>query len=113
MGCPVPIKTNPLVLGAPLDPEVYSGNYSSHLPGVADVQAELSRAQIELIHAIAKHRQAWSRMRTHKQIAEQRSIWAEGYTPYKLAVADVRWWREEMTAQASAVAALTAMLRGQ
>lgn len=108
----MPIKTKPLELGAPLSEADYSGDYWDHKPKVGDVTAELIRAQIELIHAVAKHRQAWSRMRKNKNEAEERSIWAESYPPYKIAVADVRWWREEMTAQAATVTALTAMLNG-
>jgi hypothetical protein len=106
----VPIKTNPQALGAPLDPEAYRGDLYDNLPTSEAVSAELARAQIELMYAIARHRQAWSAMRKHKETAEARSVWADGYTPYKVAVSDVRWWREEMTAQATTVTALRSML---
>lgn len=109
VGCLVPIRTNPGLLGAPLDPDAYKGGLAQNMPEPETIAAELARAQIELMHAIARHRQAWSKMRSHKEAAEAKSIWAEAYTPYKVAVSDVRWWREEMAAQAAAVTALKAM----
>ena len=82
------------------------------MPTDQQVSDELDRATVELMYAIARHRKAWSTMRAHKQEAEARAVWAEGYNPYKLAVADVRWWREEMAAQAATVSALTAIQYG-
>lgn len=102
------MRTQPLKVGAPLDPEDY---LSIDTPDPAYVADELLRAQVELLHAVVRHRKAWASARHHKQEAESRAVWAEGYNPYKLAIADVRWWREEMSAQAAAVTALTGMLR--
>jgi hypothetical protein len=107
----MPIRTKPLELGAPLSPEDYPGSIEHHLPTEQDACAELKRAKVELMYAIAKHRKAWSAMRKHKFVAESRAVWAEGYNPYKLAVADVRWWREEMNAQAAVVTALIHLLQ--
>lgn len=106
----MPIKTRPDILGAPLSPTDYTGGLLDEAPDVVDVQVELARAQIELMHAIAKHRKAWKAMAMAKAAAEERAVWADAYTPYKIAVGDVRWWREEMTAQATTVTALKAML---
>ena len=111
MGCLVPIQTKPEVLGAPLDPQVYFGSVADHAPSPLDIDAELERAKVELMHAIARHRKAWSKVRKHGAEARARSIWAESYPPYQEAIGDVRWWREEMAAQAATVTALTALLR--
>jgi hypothetical protein len=109
----MPIPTKPLELGAPLPTDDYPGPIEFHLPSEDDLRAEWLRAKVELMHAIARHRKAWSRMRSHKLAAEMKAVWAEGYTPYKEAVSDVRWWREEMSAQAATVTALTALLSVQ
>lgn len=108
----MPIKTKPLELGAPLSPEDYAGDIRDHQPRKRDVELELARAQIELMYAVAKHRKAWARLRSHDEEAKEKAIWAQSFPPYQEAVADVRWWREEMAAQAATVTALTEMLRG-
>jgi hypothetical protein len=105
----MPLKTKPRELGAPLPTEDYAGPLEHHLPSDEAINDELDRAKVELMHAVAKHRKAWSKMRRHKLAAEMKSVWAEAYTPYKEAVSDVRWWREEMNAQATVVIALTSM----
>lgn len=106
----MPIPTKPLVLGAPLSAEDYEGPVELHLPSTEDIRAEWLRAKIELMYAIARHRKAWARMRGHHEEAKARAVWADSYPPYKEAVGDVRWWREEMNAQAATVTALTALL---
>lgn len=108
----MPISTQPSKLGAPLPEEDYSGRFIDHQPTEAGIRTELARAQIELMHAIARHRKAWSKARRHSNKAKELAIWADSHPPYKDAIADVRWWREEMTAQAATVTALTNMLRG-
>lgn len=105
----MPIPTKPLELGAPLPEDDYRGNIALHLPSEDDIRNELLRCRVELMYAIARHRKAWSKMRKHKQVADLKSVWAESYTPYKEAVSDVRWWREEMTSQAATLTALQAM----
>lgn len=102
----MPIQTRPFDLGAPLSDTDYAGPWQRHTPSTTDLRMELIRAQIELVHAIARHRKAWSKMRREREGAEARSIWADSHPPYKEAVADVRWWREEMIAQATTVTAL-------
>lgn len=102
------IKTQPMKPGAPLNPDDYP--HIEH-PDRAAVAAELIRAKVELMHAIARHRKAWAKMAATREEAEKQAIWADSHPPYQLAVSDVRWWREEMTAQAAAVTALSAMDR--
>jgi hypothetical protein len=83
-----------------------------------DIQAELIRAEVELLYAIAKHRKAWKAMRAR---ADERAMIEASGAPgrlasleadhiWKLRTGDVTWWRGEMTAQATAVTALKAML---
>jgi hypothetical protein len=99
--------TKPLAVGAPL-PEDMTDILKS-VPGTMDIDAELIRAQVELMHAIARHRKAWAKARVHRDEARAKAMWAEAYMPYKEATADVRWWREEMTAQATTITALLAL----
>lgn len=106
----MPIPTKPLELGAPLGDD-YHGPIDLHTPTYEQIKDELTRAEVELMHAVARHRKAWSKMRRHKLKAEMEAVWAESYPPYKEAVSDVRWWREEMNAQATTVLALSRMLQ--
>lgn len=111
------IKTNPLRTGAPLDPDQYPGILSS-TPRESEITGELIRAKVELMHAVALHRKAWGKMRAIRDELEEKAAntgieaYPDNNTLYKLAVADVRWWREEMTAQAATVTALTSMMDG-
>lgn len=98
--------TQPLLAGAPLPEDMV---LRLSLPSTDEIQAELERAEIELMYAVARHRKAWHSARHHKTEAESRSVWAEGYAPYQKAIGDVRWWREEMNAQADVVQALSRM----
>lgn len=105
--------TRPLSVGAPL-PE----NSTLEPPDRRSVAAELLRAEVELMHAIAKHRKAWSAMRKWKahreEAANQPGMLAalESDPVWKIRVGDVGWWRAEMDARASAVLALRAMIEG-
>lgn len=105
--------TRPLTPGAPL-PEGYL--LAPLHPG--DIRQELHRAETELMYALARHRKAWAAMRAH---ANDRAEKANSGIPGKLAAldadpvwkhrtGDVSWWRDEITAQATAVTALRQML---
>lgn len=109
-------KTRPLDVGAPLPEQMEA--IVAPLPGM--IVAELARAQVELMHAIARHRQAWHKMRAYKkqQDARQEREWGfEAYLDsdpqWKVRTGDVAWWRGEMQAQAAAVTALMDMLGGR
>lgn len=105
--------TQPLAPGAPLPSELAN----LPRPRAEDIEDELTRAQVELLYATAKHRKAWSAMRqrgdqidTSKgRIAGMRIDMASDPI-WELRTSDVRWWRDEMTAQATTVLALKAML---
>jgi hypothetical protein len=107
------IRTKPLELGAPLFAADYPHGVLGGQPSADEVERELIRARVELMHAIARHRKAWAKMRRHSEEAAKRSLWAESYPPFKEAVSDVRWWREEMAAQAATVTALEMTLRSK
>lgn len=104
-------RTYPGRVGAPL-PEEMSGIDE---PTPMAILAELRRAKVELMYAIARHRQAWSHMRKVKLEREADAL-KKGVPAYldndvfwKIATADVSWWRGEMQAQAATVTALMAM----
>lgn len=116
----MPIETKPLRPGAPLDPADYDPNCDirAFAPRVTEIQEELARAQVELMHAIARHRKAWQAMARFK-----RDHFARGWDDksvaqhaldnsplWKLRTGDVVWWRGEIQAQAAAVTALRGML---
>lgn len=103
--------TNPLKNGAPLPDEA-----DLAAPVAGAIRAELLRAKVELMHAIARHRKAWKVMRQIKVEREEDAAkkgvpaYLDNDVHWSVAVGDVRWWREEMNAQASTVTALMAML---
>lgn len=101
------MKTAPLKAGAPLpDDEPIIA------PTLLDVRAEITRAQVELMYAIAMHRKAWSRMRAIRQDRDARAdqkgipVYLDNDPNWKVATGDVAWWRGEMQAQAAAISAL-------
>lgn len=105
--------TRPLTSGAPLPPGFLLARLQP-----ADIVHELTRAEIELMHALARHRKAWAAMRAH---ADDREEKANSGIPGKIAAldadpvwkkrtGDVSWWRDEITAQATAITALRQML---
>ena len=104
-------STKPTKVGAPLPVEMAE----IEEPGPGPILAELTRAKVELMYAIARHRKAWSRMRLIKREREADAAkkgvpaYLDNDTLWKIATGDVSWWRDEMTAQATTVAALTTM----
>jgi hypothetical protein len=101
------VPTNPLRPGAPLPDEV------DHIvpPHPGDMSAELIRAQVELMYAIARHRKAWAAARALAIELDKKAIWKDSDGTYIKALGDVRWWREEMSAQATTVSALQTTLQ--
>jgi hypothetical protein len=99
-------------VGAPL-PEELSALPMPPTPD--DVLAEIERAEVELMHAIARHRKAWGAMRRrqlHRLLYSQTpgAVAALESDPmWAKATGDVRWWREEMNAQAASLLALEQM----
>lgn len=100
-------RTNPLRPGAPL-PE----GASIDPPENPLIRAELMRAKTELMHAIARHRKAWTAMANYKEDIELNTsrVFADSDPMWKKKTSDVAWWCSEMAAQAAVVTALTAML---
>lgn len=106
------IKTQPEVNGAPLPggPETPLPNYK-----LSEVEAELERARVELMYGLAMQRKAWARVRARAQEIEAEAArmgttaFADSDARYKIAIGDVRFWREGITAQAAAIAALESM----
>lgn len=100
--------TNPLRLGPP-------GDRHGEVPLLhpVDIHEELARAGYELLFAAARHRKAWAVARQLKDKIAGEGGWPDGDATYKKATSDVRWWREEMTAQATAVSALHTMLESR
>jgi len=104
-------QTSPMRVGAPL-PERMDRIQTPDLP---DVQAELIRAQTELMHAIAMHRKAWAAMRKWSKHRDEMAgspgglCAIEADPVWKKRTGDVSWWRDEMGAQAATVTALTAL----
>jgi len=72
------------------------------------VRAEAIRAQRELLHAIRKHRAAWSLMAKLKKQADERGVswYMDNDRDWKLATGDVTWWRGEMSARSNSLLAL-------
>lgn len=105
------MKTFPLLGGAPLEPGA-----PIVAPDSGPILAELTRAKVELMYALAMHRKAWARMRAHAEERDRRSATPnmlstlESDPIWKKATGDVSWWRGEMVAQSAAIQALTAML---
>lgn len=104
------IKTSPLKVGAPLDIDVYT-DVMSAIPTQDEIRDELARAQVELMHAIARHRKAWANLRALSDKLDSRGTWKDSDLTYQKAVSDVKWWREEMSTQAVTVSALAATRR--
>lgn len=81
-------------------------------PPLADIQAEIKRAGVELMYATAMHRKAWANMRAVdtdlREDAERRGVpvYLDGEQKYKLASGNVTWWRGELNATAAAYSAL-------
>lgn len=104
--------TNPLRVGAPLPEQA-----AIEPPTWPEVEAELARAEVELMHAIAKHRKAWSAMRKWAMHRDEMSGTPGGLCAieadpvWKKRTGDVSWWRDEMNTQATAVLALQSMLQ--
>lgn len=107
-------QTQPLRVGAPLPEDMLDIQAAD--PEPPDIQAELLRARVELMYALAKHRKCWARMRAYHQDQERQAdskgvqAYLDSDATWKVITGDVRWWREEMQAQATAVQALTVML---
>lgn len=107
-------ETNPLRIGAPLPESVRK----LKPPVKAAIHAELLRAEVELMHAIARHRKAWSAMRKWSEHRGEAAKHPGGLAAlesdpiWKKRVGDVQWWRAEMEARSTAVLALRAMLEG-
>lgn len=106
------IQTKPLENGAPLP-----GGKERSLPNykLNEVEAELERARVELMYALAMQRKAWARVRARGQEIEAEALrhgtmaFADSDSLYKIAIGDVRFWREGITAQAAAITALESM----
>lgn len=107
-----PLSTNPLRIGAPLPTDLIE----LRRPANGHIRAEILRCEVELMHAIAKHRKAWSLMRkwsAHREEAANtpgQLAALESDPVWKKRVGDVTWWRDEMNARAAALLALQAML---
>lgn len=105
--------TNPMRVGAPLPEDLEALPVN---PSVEEIGAELDRAEVELMHALAKHRKAWSLMRKWSKhradAAESPGMLAslESDPVWKKRTGDVGWWRSEMEARSATVLALGAML---
>lgn len=103
--------TNPMRVGAPLPTDMMA--IAPPQPGA--VMAELVRAEVELMYALARHRQAWNAMRKYKEIQDARAIdqrfenFLDSDPTWKIKTGDVAWWRGEVNAQAAAVLALAKM----
>lgn len=101
-------RTHPHRIGAPLPVEMHGIEQAMPAPGA--IIAELTRAQVELMYAIARHRQAWTRMRRVREDREQKGLtFLDSDREWKVATSDVAWWRDEMTAQATTIKALVEM----
>jgi len=109
-------ETKPLVVGAPLPPEL-----DTLFVEYEDLVEELRRAECELLYACARHRKAWSAMRARATerdlIAMRGSVGSlptlESDAIWSKRTGDVKWWAAEMTAQGTAVLALKALIDGR
>lgn len=99
-----------------VDPTARSAPLPPHTPvewaESSTLWAELQRAQVELLHAIKRHRLAWAKMERLKAEAEGRgnAYFMDNDRPWKLATGDVTWWRGEVNARSNSVLALTKLL---
>lgn len=107
------IQTKPMENGAPLP-----GGKETPLPSWSKLEAmeELERARVELMYALAMRRKAWAKVRIRAQEIEVEALrmgtmaYADSDARYKVAIGDVRFWQEGITAQAAAIGALESML---
>lgn len=97
---------NPMEWSAPLPED--GPNQGIDWTDPIKVRDELIRAQVELMHAIAKHRTAWSKMAKMKKVAEARgnAYFMDNNRAWKIAVGDVTWWRGEVNARSNTILAL-------
>jgi hypothetical protein len=96
-------RFDPMRVSAPLDLETPIDWTDPQV-----IRAELIRAQVELIHAIGKHRAAWAKMSRMKASAELRgnAYFMDNDRAWKIATGDVTWWRGEVNARANSIMAL-------
>jgi hypothetical protein len=101
--------THPERVGAPLPAEMAV----IEEPDPEMVRREIARCKVELMYAIARHRQAWAKMRMHAGKVEAEHVskglpraFLDSDPEWGIIVGDVRWWREEMNAQATTLQAL-------
>lgn len=102
-------RTNPMRVGAPLPEEMDA----IRRPDPVMVGAELARAQVELMYAVARHRKAWSAMREYRRLQQERQgprAYLDSDPIWRIRTGDVQWWRDEMLAQAATITALTTMV---
>lgn len=104
--------TQPLKVGAPLPPETRTIIQAQTI----DIQQELTRAEVELLYATSRHRKAWKAMKARliereELIDRPGGLAAIDSDPiWHTRTSDVAWWRDEMTAQATTILALKAIL---
>lgn len=122
--------TNPLRRGAPLpDQGIFTnpqaGTVSQDmligLPTLnpQDIQDELTRAGVELVYALARHRKAWQAMA--RRLDERAALVdvpgglaaIDSDPIWKNRTHDVAWWRDEVTCQSTAILALQALIPAQ
>lgn len=107
-------RTNPLHLSAPLaEDEQFDEADISGFPGPEELRQELARASAELMWALHRQRQAWSKMARLKAEYNGKPNYEflDNERPWKLAVGDVQWWRGEVSSRANAVQALVSLGR--
>lgn len=105
-------KTQPLKVGAPLPGSLTALPLP---PTQEEIENELDRAEVELMYAAARHRQAWALMRKRQKEREEAAdvpgalAALESDPIWKKRTSDVTWWRGEVDMQASLVLALGQM----
>jgi len=73
------------------------------------VEAEITLMLAEVRNAISRHRRAWKHMaQVKRDLLDDGREFIDEERPYKLAVGDVKWWREELVATSAALSALVA-----
>lgn len=101
VGAPLPEKLGALPVG----------------PTLLEIEQEMERCEVELMYAVARHRQAWAAMRkwaNHRaEAADNPGMLAaiDSDPIWKKRTGDVSWWRGEMDCQSNALLALDVMRR--
>lgn len=101
-------RSHPMRNSAPLPADM-----DIRLPSPGAIQAEITRASAELMWAIHRQRTAWAHFAKLKKHYDSQPNFQflDNERPWAMAIADVKWWRGEVTSRATTLQALIELAR--